>query len=428
MKSGNRWRILARFAAAAGLAAAAPGADVEESVTLDRCLAEATRNQPDLLAAQRALSRSETDLVAAGAPFLPSASGNAGYSGSGSTTRDDADRDGASAGVAASYNLFNGFGDRARLAQAEAAVFQSRADLGEIAARVSARVLRGFSSLLYAQEQVRLAASIAERRSQNVELIQLRYDGGNENKGALLRGQAGLKQAEFDLDQARRGRRVAQRELGASIGRDEAVRFTAEGDLAAGAPPEDPDFELLYRDTPAFARAEARRIAAEAGVTLARSAFYPTLDLRASYDRNGEGTALDEDGWSAALSASVPFYTGGRNRANLAGARFERDRVGEQNRATANDERSTLERLWAAFRDALGQRDVQEAFLRAAEVRSEIARTQYATGLIGFQDWDQIEDELINAQTQYLATRRNAVSAEADWLEALGASRLPSSP
>ena len=82
-------------------------------------------------------------------------------------------------------------------------------------------------------------------------------------------------------------------------------------------------------------------------------------------------------------------------------------------------------RMLADYADAVDQAGVNAAYLEAEEVRAEIGRSQYASGMISFEDWDRIENDLISSQKSDLAGRRNAVTAEANWEKAQGKSRLP---
>ena len=67
----------------------------------------------------------------------------------------------------------------------------------------------------------------------------------------------------------------------------------------------------------------------------------------------------------------------------------------------------------------------QNEFLKAAEVRSEIARAQYQNGLLSFEDWDLIENDLIDKQKAMLTSQRDAVVARAAWEKMLGTGVIP---
>ena len=65
------------------------------------------------------------------------------------------------------------------------------------------------------------------------------------------------------------------------------------------------------------------------------------------------------------------------------------------------------------------------AYLQAEGVRAEIGRSQYASGMLSFEDWDRIENDLISSEKSDLGGRRDAVVAEANWEKVQGKSRLP---
>jgi outer membrane protein TolC len=68
---------------------------------------------------------------------------------------------------------------------------------------------------------------------------------------------------------------------------------------------------------------------------------------------------------------------------------------------------------------------VDEDFLKAANARAEIARSKYSNGLMSFEDWDIIENDLINRQKAVLQSRRDRVTAEAAWEQVLGNGAIP---
>jgi hypothetical protein len=94
-------------------------------------------------------------------------------------------------------------------------------------------------------------------------------------------------------------------------------------------------------------------------------------------------------------------------------------------RATDADIVVSLQKALTDFSDAIDQSEVNAAYLLAEQVRAEIGRSQYASGMLSFEDWDRIESDLISRQKSDLSGRRNAVTAEANWDKAQGKSRLP---
>ena len=122
---------------------------------------------------------------------------------------------------------------------------------------------------------------------------------------------------------------------------------------------------------------------------------------------------------------SLPLFSGGQTFFNVRSAKAEQDRTKANLDSTDNQSLFVLQQTFAAYQDAAGKVGVQQEFLHAAQVREEIASSQYATGLLSFQDWDLIEDDLIANQKAMLASQRDALIGEATWERAQGRSALP---
>jgi outer membrane protein TolC len=57
--------------------------------------------------------------------------------------------------------------------------------------------------------------------------------------------------------------------------------------------------------------------------------------------------------------------------------------------------------------------------------RADIARTKYNNGLMTFENWDIIENDLIQRQKSFLQGQRDRVVAEAAWEQAQGKGVIP---
>ncbi len=409
------------------LAATAPAparADALSSLSWDEARELAAQSNPTLLAGREALEQARFAYQTARATYWPTVSGSAGYTRSDSDSREDGPSDSTAVGLSANYNLFSGFADRARVEQAEAALNSARADWLGTQSDVSATLRRAFLRLLYAQQRVELAKSIAARREQNLDLVQLRFDSGSENRGSLLRTKAVTSQAQAEVEQASRSIAVQQRELANALGQSATDSWIAQGDWSHPASETDPSWNDLMRATPSVRAAQANLDASKAAVAIARGSIYPSLALRAGIDRSGEDWPPDSEAWSVGATLSVPLFTGGQNINQLSSAQAQLRQKEAQLHTAEQTALLDLESAWTSLRNAQQTRDIQAAFLEAAEVRAEIAREQYANGLLTFQNWDQIEDELTQSQQALLTSDRDAAIAAAEWDRARGISAL----
>lgn len=397
-----------------------------QALRLEDAVRRTVRRNPELAAARAQVLSSSYRHKSDYAAFLPSLSGDAQLSQGGDGglgARASVPRYGVS--LSARQSLFSGFRDKAVFEQSEAQFAIALADLDSVKARISFELKRAFANVSYIQRQVEVSQDILDRRRENVRLVGLRYEGGRENKGSLLRSQAALRQAEFELANARRDMIVARSELGRVMGELEPDFESVERLLGADYPSVEPPFASLLTQTPQYWQAELRLAAAKAGLTIARSVFYPSFSASASVSRRGDDLSLDEDSWSTGLSLSFPVFSGGQNMFGVKAAHADLD----QQAATLDTVRmrigSELRDAFYAFQRAAEAIEVRRQFLDAAEVRAQIARSQYANGLLSFEDWDTIENDLIRSENDMLAALVNAAVAEANWERAQGKGVLP---
>ena len=88
-------------------------------------------------------------------------------------------------------------------------------------------------------------------------------------------------------------------------------------------------------------------------------------------------------------------------------------------------ERVRLRQAHAALIEAIEREKVDREFVEAAKIRSDIARSKYNNGLMTFEDWDRIENDLIQRQKTALVSARDRVQAEAAWEQTLGIGAIP---
>ncbi len=80
----------------------------------------------------------------------------------------------------------------------------------------------------------------------------------------------------------------------------------------------------------------------------------------------------------------------------------------------------TLQDTWTKFQDAVDTVEVEKNFLNATQERAKITRALYSNGLVPFDNWTIIEDDLVRSKKSLLVAQANALIAEANWILAQG--------
>lgn len=427
----------------------------EELLKWDDCLKEAAQNNPTIVESRHSLEKAGYLVDESRAAFLPSISASAnvsrsatskngsaamsqGGAGGGdlsaapalmeSTPFDAASpfnddlsiKDSYSYGVTLKQSLFSGFRDASTVDKRKFDVDVAGADLAKSVAQVAFDLKNAFYQQLYAQALLDLNQKVALRRKDNVRIVELRYQGGRENKGAYLKSLAAKIQADTEVEQAKRGLELAQSQLARIMGRSKAADLRVQGEFPSGLASEKPNFRDLSRVTPSYKEAVAQSNSAAANLKAMRGQMYPDVSAAGSVSRIGDSWPPDSNRLSVGLTISLPLYTGGAQTAQIRGAEAEKARseiaVTDVERQIAVD----LQQSFTNVQDSIGRMKVQEEFLKASETRSNLARNSYSLGLVTFQEWDQIEDELITNQKAMLSSRKDVAVSVASWDKSLG--------
>jgi len=402
-------------------------ASAEEVLTWQGCIKEAARNHPDLISAQESVKESEASKKITASTLFPQIESNVdasrakttSVSSSGSKTTRTAST--YTYGASATQLLFDGLKTLDNVKAASENIKAAEYNYKFTSSEVRLRLRSAFVSALKAQELLNITQEIYNIRRGNLELITLRYESGIEHRGALLTAEANLAQAQFEISQAKRALEVAQRELMKEMGRNKFSAVRVEGvfkvsELAL----EKPDFEMLANKNPSLGKLIAQKNAASFGIKAAQANFFPQLSARTGASRNNSRWPPENDQLNAGLTLSFPLFEGGLRLAEVAQARALFNQAREDERSSRDGLIVALEQTWVTLQDSVETVEVQKKFLEAAEERARIAEAQYSLGLLQFDNWTIIEDDLVSSKKAYLNTQANALLAEANWVSAKG--------
>lgn len=391
----------------------------EETLIWEDCVNEALKNHPDLISGKEQVKQAEADKDITSSAMLPQVTSE--VSGTRSKTERLPETDTYSYRVTGNQLLFDGFKTSSDKEAASETVTAQRYNYDVISSNIRLNLRKAFTSLLRAQELISLTEEIAKRRKQNVELVQLRYEAGREHRGALLTAEADLAEAAFEVAQAKRNLSVAHRELSKELGRKELLPVTVEGTFdITEVNRERPDFDSLADTTPFLKELIAQKEATRLGLKSAKADFFPQVYLNASFGETDSDWPPRDNEWSAGLTLSFPIFEGGSRIARVAKAKSQLKQLQADERSGRDGVILTLEETWRTLQDAIDSVSVRKKFLEAARERAKIASAQYATGLITFDDWIIIENNLVIAKKAHLNAQANLLVAEANWFQAQG--------
>lgn len=289
-------------------------------------------------------------------------------------------------------------------AAAAAQVLAAQANQQAVRTALIASVANAEIALQADEALLKVARDTVNSRDQSVDLTRQRFNAGVANELDLRSAESAFQAAQAVLVQTQRQQVLDQNALvlllGGSLPADlpaptgDLADFEPLAELPAGVPS-----EVLTR-RPDIRQAEFALAATDANIDAARSAFWPRITLTGQFGTaSGQLSGLFKNtAWSFAPSLVQPIFDAGRNRANLSGARANRDI------ALAQYEKA----IQTAFRevaDGLSNRfklDVQRLILVSqvdAETRRlDAAEQRYSAGVASALDRLDAQRSLFAAQ------------------------------
>ncbi len=324
-----------------------------------------------------------------------------------------------------SQTIFDGFATKGHIDQARAELGLAFANLNAEKAAISFDLKTAFAQLLYAQQLIVISRNVIDIRQNTARLVRLLYQGGQEDKGAMLLSDANLDQANVGLNQALRTCDLSGLQLEVVLGQQLPKPVRAAGQLNTEPLPVTPDFRKLAVQTPAFFQKTAQTQAAAAGITLAESGWYPNISAGATLYRSDSQFPLRQSGFSADVSVTYPIFEGGRTYFDVKAADASFRQALAQLQSGTDQAALTLGQTFKSLVDSEENVRIQNELLEATALRYKIAEASYRNGLMSFQDFDTITDSYVSQQQSCLSAQLSAVIAEANWEQARGLGAIP---
>jgi outer membrane protein TolC len=405
------------------------------------CVEEAKTGHPDLISAYEKIKQSKASKEMTRSAYLPNisagadadaswggssvSSGGSAFSGSSATSSRGSTaikwQESYSYEMQAQQLLFDGFKTSYDLSAAERNVRAARYFYDVTSSNVRLRLRTAYVNLLSAQELLKISEEIEMRRRENLELVKLRYEGGREHKGSLMTSEADLAQAVFDVNQAKRSIELARRQLTKELGRTIFEPMAAEGSLEVkDADPMEPDLEALAKSNPLLEQLVAQKEAAKFGVRSAKAQFFPQVFATGSGGKTDRDFPPENTQWALGLSLTLPVFDGGNMIANVSKSKAALGQARADERSGKDGVIYTMADTWTKLQDAAENVDVQLKVLEATRERARVGEAEYATGILSFDNWIIIENNLVAAKRTYISAQRSALLAEANWIQAKG--------
>ena len=401
----------------AGAAGGAAAADIEwqryfTDARLKRLIAIALANNRDLRVAVLNIEQARAAYQVKRADELPSV-------GAGLSAQRSA---GAGGGLVNTYAVglqmsgyeLDFFGRVRSLSQAALSLYlATEASRKTVQIMLIASVANTYIGLLADEELLRVTRETLATREDSFRLTKLKFDNGASSELDFRQSEQLLEGARATLAQTQRQRALDENALVLLLGQSLPAELPAAQPLAAqqglAELPAGLPSDLLTR-RPDVLAAEQQLLAANANIGAARAAFFPRIALTANAGTaSTELSGLFKSG-SFALTGTAsllqPIFDAGRNQANLAVAKVNKDiAIAQYEKAIQTAFREVSDSL--AGRATLGEQlRAQTAQANAAQLSYKLADLRYRNGASSYL-------EVLDAQRNYFAAQQATVQVQA---------------
>ncbi|MFP4446358.1 MAG: TolC family protein [Desulfosudaceae bacterium] len=273
------------------------------------------------------------------------------------------------------------------------------------------QVTAAYYDVLLGRQSIEIAESALTRAEKQLERARAQFDVGMITETYVLRADVQVAQAREQLERARNLYNVARENLALEIGIPALpgpLAEPAEGDFPEQSLETLIDDALTHRlDLQA---AEKQTAAAEANIDWERADFFPKISLHGEYSWTTEELLynMEDENWSASLNLSCPLFTGGRNRAELAGAKSKHRQARYSLQRLKNSIQTEVRSVYLELQTQRKVLIQYKAQVRSAESNYRQVTAQFEQGLAtsvdqvdAFTTLNQAQNQLANAHYNY---------------------------
>ena len=353
--------------------------------------------------------------------------------------RDSANRpiNGVSSGNGKTYNVFNvpldasyevdlWGGVRRSVEASRAALKVQEAQLESVRLSIQSELASDYFTLLALDDEIALLNSSIEVFKKSLTLTINRRAGGIATDLDVAQAETILKTTEAQLPVIRLERVKAEHALAVLTGRMATGFAIASHSASSIQPPLIPAQvpSALLERRPDIAAAERSVAEANAKIGIAKSAFYPNLQLNATggFESVSIGTLFSWPSrlWSIGPSLTLPIFQGGSLRGNLRLTKAAYEETVARYRQAVISAFANVEDNLASQNLLSEEYEAQVTALKAARRTLDIANNRYRAGLVTFLEVATAENAALDLEHKTVQLHGERLVAAVSLVKSLG--------
>ena len=400
--------------------------------TFSAALKKAYENNPELNAERESLNISEQDLKISKGSYLPT------ITLSGSKSREDTDKltnrngtdatitdvDPSSQSITITQTLID-FGRGAELAKSRIGIELAKSKLFKKEQEILYKSIQAYTGLITENEKLKINKSNVNLLDRQVETDRIRLERGNISLSDVAQSESSLAEAQAKLIQAENDFLTSKLNYENVIGKLNDPELLDKSSIIKPILPEELNtaIALSKKNNPDLIIAQLEFEQSKKDTTSARSDLAPSATLSFDRSKTDDLSSTYDEKEKDTLKATVswPFYSGGKNYANL-----NKNKSLELQKSLLLDNmikknQTDVASAWSNYQSNQSLLNSVRAQVNAAEIANEGIVAEYNSG----SDRTTLEviqsnSLLLNAQISLADSERNYVLSQFNLLKSVG--------
>ena len=403
------------------------------AVTLSEALLEAYKNNPVLNAERENINISQENLNISKSEFLPT------ITITGTKSREDTtkltnqsggeatitDVDPLTKSILIEQTLYDGKGRSADLEKSEIGIDLAKAKIFKVEQEILYKAVEAYTGLIFANKKLKINQSNISLLDRQVESDQARLERGQITISDLAQSESSLAGAKAKFIEAKNdvitSRLVYENVIGPIINSDdlnENLKLNIEIPKNLNEAN-----DISRKRNPKLIIAKLEYLQSEKDIRIAESDMLPSasLSFEASQTEDLSSTYNERDKKILKATVKWPFYTGGKNKAEVNKSRNIKYQKKLLLDNVINTNNTNVASAWSNFRSSKSLLDSVKSQVKAAEIANEGITVEYESGL-GRSTLDVIQSNslLLDSKISLANAERNYLLSQFKLLQSIG--------
>ena len=403
------------------------------AVTLSEALLEAYKNNPVLNAERENINISQENLNISKSEFLPT------ITITGTKSREDTtkltnqsggdatitDVDPLTKSILIEQTLYDGKGRSADLEKSEIGIDLAKAKILKVEQEILYKAVEAYTGLIFTNKKLKINQSNISLLDRQVDTDQARLERGQITISDLAQSESSLAGAKAKFIEAKNdvmtSRLVYENVIGPIINSDD---LNENSKLNIEIPKNlNEANDISKKRNPKLIIAKLEYLQSEKDIRIAESDMLPSasLSFEASQTEDLSSTYNERDKKILKATVKWPFYTGGKNKAEVnknRNIKYQKKLLLDNAIKTNNTDVASA---WSNFQSSKSLLDSVKSQVKAAEIANEGITVEYESGL-GRSTLDVIQSNslLLDSKISFANAERNYLLSQFKLLQSIG--------